>query len=386
MRRRLACTLLLCSPVLAQAAPLDAEMGRYLARYPGMYGGITLSQDDGDRSFDAAGQRRDGVAPTYGAGNQFATRQAELRLQWFFPMFETEQIPLVSSRLWAARTTLGYSMLETQGPIQGFITQNGLRESRGGVNDVVLEFGPVLAGSANWREKGATPYSLLLLGRAVIPVGARDADAPHNAGGNVLSWGATLGGYWHPLPRLYLDAGVGLRSYQKDEEPAFGAQTPAQRGDDRLMDATVSLRILRDVYAGLSWQRREGDANTYEAIRFTANPPAAGVGMETFPDPAPVQDGGTASTQWAASLSWFLTQRWRLDLQWTRALSGRSGELDVPYLQQLQGCAALQNCNPQPNGRDHVDGLGSARTLASDIVTLGLRWSFGQGDFFLSGL
>lgn len=377
--------LVLCalSAGAAHAEAPSLEMGRYLSKYPAMYSTLSFSSSARDEIFDAQGAKAASAVPTYGMGNGFGEKRASMQFEWHFPMFETEALPFVSSRLWTARATFGWSQLDTSGPITSFIAANKLVENADGLNDVQLEFGPLLWGSKDWRTRKDTPFSLMLLAQAQVPVGQRSADSPNNAGvANAFGFGGKLGMHWRPLPRVYLDAGAGWKHFLKNEEPAFGAQEPRVRGDEQAYDLSVNARLFGSVYAGLSGYRREGGANTYQGLRFSANPPAAGAGNVTFPDPAPISDQGTLEQGVAASLRWFFTPRVSAALHYLQPRSGRSGEFDVPYLQRTSGCPA---CATSPNGSDHVDGLGAARSWANETWMLSLAWNYGQGDFWLKG-
>ena len=369
----------------AASAPPDLDMGRYLTKYPALYSTLTLSSQDGDEIFDAQGGKQATAAPTYGAGNAFGERRAQMQLEWHFPWFETEQLPFISSRLWTARARLGYAQLDTRGPIAAVPGGSGgqVETNNGGLTDIELEFGPVLVGSRDWRTRTDTPLSVILLGQALIPAGQRNSDAPHNVGlANAFGYGARLGAHWRPLRGFLIDAGAGWRGYTANEEPAFGAQEPAKRGDEFHYDLSLNLRLFNGLYAGASWWSLEGDANTYEKVRFASNPPTAGLGMETMPDPAPLQDGGTAMRTLGVSLRWFVTPRFSAALHVLQPRSGRSGEFELPYTQQATGCAATLSCNPQGNGSARVDGLGAARRDASRSLMLSLAWNYGQGDFW----
>lgn len=363
----------------AQAEAPDLGLGRYLSKYPGMYASVQVSRDPRDSVFDQSGEKIDGVLPTYGAGNEFAETRGTLALEWHFPWFETAGIPLVSDRLWSARATLGYARLETQGPIEDAVAEQDGVAKGDGLTDIDLAFGPVLYGSRDWRTRKTTPLSLLLLFNLGLPVGERDPDAPNNVGSNVFSYGATLGGHAQVSGWL-LDAGLAWRGYARNHEPAFGAQEPAQRGDDFVFDATLARRLLRDLYLSVSWHQRSGGDNQYSELRYSANPPPPSLPIyETFPDPGNFHDGGTRLSQLAVGLHGYLGQRLLLSLDYVMPQSGRSGGFDLPYLEQLSDCAALGGCNPQANGSDPVDGLFSARSYASEYFVLGAQWNFGQG-------
>lgn len=369
--------MLVCGP-LAAHPDLLLDSGRYLARHPGLTVGLSLLHDPRDRSFGADGQRQPGVAPAYGPGSEFPLTQVTVDLENHFPLFEAEALPFVSSRLWTARAMFGYAETATRGPLGAAAVADGAPASKSGIHDLDLAFGPVLFGSQDWRSRSATPLSLILLGELRVPIGAQDPAAPNNAGGGVFAWGARLGGHWQAqnpqLRGLRLDAGLRLRWYEADQEPAFNAQTPTQTGRDLEFDATLAQRLWRNVHAQVSYYRRDGSANEYRRIRSSAQPPAAGPLQDSFPDPAPLRDAGSREQRLQLGLGAFLTPQLWLSVAWTRPLAGESGRITVPYLQQPAGCEALGSCRPTANGSDVVDGLGNARTYASDSVLLRLRW------------
>ncbi|GAC1627648.1 MAG: hypothetical protein NVS9B10_16850 [Nevskia sp.] len=103
--------------------------------------------------------------------------------------------------------------------------------------------------------------------------------------------------------------------------------------------------------------------------------PPPGPLMDTFPAPSPQRDQGTREQRLQLGLGGFVTPRLWLGAQYAHPLSGRSGGFDLPYRQQTQNCTAFGNCMPTANGSAHVDGLGSARTYASDSFQISLRWS-----------
>lgn len=354
------------------------DSGRFLARHPGLIVGLSLLHDPRDESFASDGRRQPGVAPAYGSGSEFPLRRASVDLDWHFPLFETEALPFLSTRLWNARAVFGYSDVSTHGPIADAAAAQDAPSSKSGLHDVDLAFGPVLFGSADWRNRAATPLSLILLGELRLPFGAQDPDAPNSAGESVFAWGGRLGGHWQPqtpwLQGFRLDAGVRVRWYEADQEPAFNAQAPTQAGRDLEFDATVARRVWRGIHAQASYYRRDGAASEYRNLRATANPPTADPLQVGFPDPAPLRDGGSREQRLQFGLGLFVTQRLWLALTYTHPLSGRSGELTVPYLQQGSECTALGRCTPQVIGTDTVDGLGRGRSFASDSIGLRLRW------------
>ena len=385
---RSAALLLLALPLAASAGePVLLDFGRYLAKYPAMYATLSYADDARDAIYDADGNKQSGVAPTYGRGSRFPERRADVQFEWFFPFFETEALPFISSRLWTARATLGYARPAAKGPIADYAASHELRGAQSGITDIALQFGPVLYGSADWRTRSDTPLSVLLLGELSLPVGRRDPDAAVNAGSNVFSYGATLGAYWRPIAGVLVDGGAHWRAYSKNDEPAFDAQEPSHLGSLWSLDATLAVRIWRSLYASGSYYDARGADDEYNNVRASAHPqPATMPLMDSFPAPGTFRDAGTRDRRAAAAIHWFALQRLRLSLHYVLPLSGRSGEFDLPYEQQLQDCVALPTgCSPSANGSDHVDGLGGARVYASRYFLLSATWNFGQGDFWLSG-
>lgn len=381
MKAWLALALLL--PLSVSAEPVAMEFGRYLVKYPGLYSTWAYSADARDRVFAQSGDEVDSATPTFGSGVAFPERRGRVQLEWHFPFFETEALPFISSRTWTARATLGYSRSKTEGAIKTFIAANdGVNESSG-FNNVDLSFGPSLFGGGDWRAQTQTPFSMLLLFNLGLPSGERDPDAPNNTGSNVFSYGATLGAHvqWH---RLLVDVGLEHRRYSENEEPAFGAHEPTRRGADTELDLTVAGKLFTGWYLSGSFFARDGAANDYERVRFSQDPPGANVGMETFPDPGVHRDGGTEQRRLDLAAHWFARPDLRLSLHYVQPLSGRSGEFDLRYLEQEQNCQTLPGgCDPQPNGSDRVDGLGAARSYASDYWMLTITYSHEQGDFWL---
>lgn len=385
MKRLLLGLLLGGAPWMAQAGTADVDFGRYLAKYPGMYASAALVHEPRDEIFDAKGDRVGSSVPTYGPDNAFPQTTGRVRLEWHFPFFETEAIPFVSARLWTARAQMGYARGDTEGAIAGAARARGGEPYSDGLTDLELDFGPVLYGSRNWREREATPLSVLLLAGLRIPVGERNADAPNNVGANTFAWRLTLGAHARPAPHWLVDAGLRWQGYAVNQEPAFGAQEPARQGADLAADVTLARRLVPDWYLSASLYARRGDANAYSDVRFAANEPQPDLLMETFPSRDTQHDGGTRELKLDLGAHWFATQRVLVALRWQHPLAGESGEFDLPYLQQLQDCEALPllGCDPQPNGAAHVDGLGAARVYASDVVWLSASWNFGQGDPWL---
>lgn len=376
--RALLPAMLALLPGLAAATPPEPlEFGRYLSKYPGLYVQATTSYDARDSSFDAHGHRVDSAVPTYG-DNAFPETRLTLDFDWHLPLFEAAAIPFVSSRLWNARARVGYAKTRTDGPIGDLARSAGGARAKSGISDLELAFGPTLVGSSDWRSRTATPLSVLLLAEVRLPIGARDPAAPNSTGDGTYAWGGRLGAHWQPqgwLAGFLVDGGLRYRAYGGDPEPAFGAQSPRQQGRDLFADATVARRLWRGLYAQVSYLHRDGAANEYRNVRFTANPPPPALLMDGFPDPATQRDRGTREQTLQVGLGGFVTQRLWLGAQYAHPLAGRSGAFDQPYLQQAANCQATNSCQPQAYGSDRVDGLGSARAYASDTFLLSIRWA-----------
>jgi hypothetical protein len=370
-------------PGLGQAVE-DAGVqafGRYLPLYPGLYANANLAYDPRDKVFDASGDEQDTVTPNLAGSNEFPQTRGALAFQWYFPMFESEQLPFFSNRLHTARMTFRAAEVETRGPLENFIAANSLENNASGIGDLTLEFGSFLAGSGHWRERRTTPFAVLALVGVTIPTGEYDADAPANAGSNQYAFHGMLGLHWQPADGWLLDGGLTWKTFDNNEEPAFGANEPAQLGDLVIADLSLTRRLLQGLYLSGFLQYQDGDANEYENPRFAVNPPPPGLGMENIPTPGIYADEGTQLFSAGASLNWFFTQNWLAGVHVIAPLDGESGEFVLPFSSQLAGCQLLNNCMPAPSGQSAtVDGLGGARSYASNIVLLTLGYSFGRGD------
>lgn len=384
---RLATAVLVGLPLIAVAAPDALEFDRDLSRYPGLVATLALSHDPRDAVYGEDGGKVDGVVPAYGS-NRFPETRLNAAFDWRFPLFGSAAIPLVSDRLWVGRAATGYAYTQSQGPIGDAADANGGPRAKSGITDLDLAFGPVLWGSADWATREATPLSVLLLAEARLPIGARDANAPYNAGDGVYAIGGRLGAHWQPrgdwLRGWFLDGGLRYRHYGRDDEPVFGANSPAQPGDDVFVDATLARRLFRRVYAQVSYWQRDGADNEYRGVRSSAHPPPAPATgpltppQDTFPDPGGFRDAGVSERRLQFGVEGFVTERIRIGLQYVVPLSGHGGGFDLPYLTQNQNCQAAGNCMPTRYGSDHVDGLGSARAYASDYALLSLTFALPQ--------
>lgn len=376
-----AITGLVPTPGHAVEAPEVQSFGRYLPLYPGLYANASLGYDPRDDVYDASGDESGTTTPNLPGSNEFPQTRGTLAFKWYFPMWEDEQFPFFSNRLHTARLTLRAVGTDTNGPLENFIDSNGLENNASGIGDLTLEFGSFLAGSENWRERKHTPFAVLALIGVTMPTGEYDADAPANAGGNQYAFHGTLGLHWQPADGWLMDSGLTWKIFDNNEEPAFGAHEPVQLGDLLIADLSLSRRLLTNFYLSGFLQYQDGDANEYENPRFAVNPPPPAPLMENIPTPGTYEDDGTKLFTAGASLNWFVTQNWLAGVHVIAPLDGESGEFVLPFSSQLAGCQLLNNCMPAPSGQSvTVDGLGGARSYASNIVLLTLAYSFGRGD------
>lgn len=401
-RALLPLSMLLCAaPSLAGDPP--PLFGRYLPLHPGLYIDAGYGQDDRDRSYDQQGHERAGAAPQAGGKTSFPESRFTTRFTWHFPLFEGEDLPFLSSRTHLARVTLSHNRVRTRGTLADFAADTSddagtdaddLRNNGSGIGDPMFEFGSFLLGSPVAATRGGErpPYSLLLLAGLTAPFGTYDRDAPANSGGNRWVTHLQLGGHWQPRPGSILEAGFTWRRYDRNENPAFGALSPAQQGDDRVFDLSLTQLLWRGVYVGAYGTDRQGSANTYEGVRFAPNRPTPVVVLpdptstfsDNFPTPGRYRDGGTALREVGGSLQWFATQRLLLGLHFSQPLSGKSGQFSLPYTDRTPaGCTeGALGCAYSPGTTVLVDGLGPARSYASPRWTLSLAWQFGLGDLY----
>lgn len=379
--RWLAGAALLAAPQLFAAPP---EFLPYRPLYPGLYLDAGIEVDTGDESFDDDGRRRDSALPGLAGRSKLPSRELDLRLAWTFPLFEQEALPFLSNRLHTARVRLRYRDLASDGAIGDFIdTRTDLQRAGGGLGDLTAEFGSYLSGSAQWREGVTGPLSTLLLVGLRLPVGVYDREAPANAGSNQLAAHVKLGAHGAPWPGAYADAGLGWRVVGRNEEPAFGALAPTDPGDEWLWDLQLAQRLRPGLYLALGAQGVEGAASGYRDPRFTTAATAAPApGSDLLPVAGTYHDDGHASRAAHLGLHWFATQRLIAALHWTHPFDGHSGEFDLALQQRTPaGCApGVIGCVTTPAGSVRQDGLGSARSLASDRIGLTLTWQFGLGE------
>jgi hypothetical protein len=372
------------SPAWAVEDASVQAFGRYKPLYPGMYATANLAHDPRDAVFDADGDETGTTMPNLAGDSEFPQTRGTLAFQWTFPMWESEQLPFFSSRLHTARLTFRAADIETRGTLETFIDANGLENNASGIGDLTLEFGSFLAGSDNWRERKTAPFAVLALVGVTLPSGAYDADAPANAGSNAYAFHGTLGLHWQPAAGWLFDGGLTWKTFDNNEEPAFGANEPSQLGDLLIADASLTRRLAGNFYLGGFLQYQDGDANEYEDLRFAVDTPPTRAGREgTEPIPGKYRDDGTELLTAGASLNWFITQNWLAGLHIIMPLQGESGEFVLPFQDRPAGCGVVRTglCAPTPSGQSvTVDGLGEARSYASNVILLTLGYSFGRGD------
>lgn len=390
--RLITLTLALLLPLQSGAAP---QFGRYMPLYPGQYLDLSYEMDDGERAFAADGQEQDTAVASWPDPTALPRDSMSASLTWHFPWFESYGAPFISSRTWMARISLRHARTSTEGGLSAFINDtdddastdaDDLRNNGSGIGDMSFEFGTYLFGSptANWRSRERSPLALLALLGLTANFGEYDRDAPVSAGSNTPSAHGQLGLHWQPWSGAFVDAGLKYTEYFKNQDAAFGALAPSQQGSDLDLDLSLGQRLLPGLYLQLFASAREGDPNVYENPRFAPNPPSAPPGTDTYPTPGRYRDGGTALRSLGAGLSWFVTQRLRLSLDWTRPLAGESGAFELPYtIRTPQGCTVgAVGCTTVAGESIVTDGFGPARVLASDRLSLHLSFSFLERDTF----
>jgi hypothetical protein len=385
---------LLCT--LASAGDEPARFGRYMPLYPGFYTQATVSRDAHDRVFDEAGEERDSATPQLAGRTELPEQRLDAHAIWTFPLFEAAEVPFFRDRLHTIRLHWGYARHDSEGTLADFArdpsddasTQaDGLNTGSSGVTDLTLEFGSWLWGSGAWRGAQQSRHSLLLLGGVRLPTGVYDRDTPVNPGSNTAAFHVQLGFYGRPWAGGHFDAGIGHRAYLKNQDPAFGGLHPTNQGNDLYWDASFAQRFASGWYLSAFTDGFKGDANSYADIRFTPNPPPEPSTVppsDRFPTPGVYQDGGTKRIRAGFGLQGFIAQRWLVGVHYVMPLSGRSGELDVPYSnRQPAGCTVgATGCNVTAGDTVHTDGLGVARVFASPSIALTLTLNFGQGDSY----
>lgn len=381
-----AMVLLIMMPALAQELP--PQPGRYMPFYPGMYLTGAYSHDTRDSSYDQTGTLRDSAAPQAGGKTKLATDNVLSTFTWHFPMFESYGLPFISSTTHMARVTLRYSKASTDGALKSFISSKpDLMEKGDGLGDTTLEFGSFLYGAQDWRTRTQNPFTLLALVGVNVPTGVYESNAPNNTSSNTWAFHGKLGAQWQPWTGGYLEAGGGYRSYAGNEEPEFGALAPHRQGKDRFWDLSVTQRIWQSLYVGVFLTQRKGDANEYRNPQFTPNPdaPTPPANSDNYPTPGVYFDKGTELSTLGLSLQYFLTQHWLAALHFTKPISGRSGQFQLPYTNRTPANCIVGSltCQTSDSGSSVlVDGMGPARSFGTNNVTLTLSYNFDLGDFF----
>lgn len=388
--------VLLSLPVAAAASELPPAFGRYMPLFPGLYGTLGVYQDDRDSVFDRSGAERDSASPNAGGRTAFPEKTAIGELMWHFPMFETYRVPFFSARTHFAKVRLSFTETRTEGRLDEFAADpsddasteaDRLENSGSGNGDLAMEFGSYVYGSpaAGWRARRSTPLAVLASGSLILPFGAYNRDAPVSAGSNTASIQGRLGVHWQPWAGGLIDYGMAYREYFQNYDAAFGRTMPTQQGDDKTWDLSVAQRLLPGLHVAVFGLRRDGAPNRYDSPRFAVNVPQPMVmGNSTAPAPGTYTDGGTGLTTFGIGLNYFVTQRWLAALQYMHPHSGRSGEFDLPYNEHTPaGCKnGAPTCTTMPAGSVRVDGLGPARSYASDRLVLTLTHNFGLGDTY----
>lgn len=381
----------------ASAAQATPTFGRHMPLYPGQYLNASFSSDDGDRAFAADGSERDTSVPSLAGRTQLPRDAVEMRLTWHFPLFETYELPFVSSRMWVAAASLRFADTQAEGALADFALDDSddadtdadeLRTGGSGVGDASLSLGTYLYGapSSQWRTRERAPLAVLARLGLDFPVGDYHRDAPVSAGSNTPALWLELGLHAQPWNGAFIDAGLRLTEYYKNQDPAFGALAPSQQGDRWSWDLSLAQRLGGGVYLSVFASGFDNEANRYDNPRFAPNPPPTDIPFNTdnYPTPGSYFDRGTELRSAGVGLSAFLTQRLLLGLHYSRPLSGRSGEFDLPYTNRTPaGCTpGSVGCLLRDGDSVRVDGLGPARSLASDRLTLTLQFNFLARDTF----
>ncbi|MEQ1437811.1 transporter [Fontimonas sp. SYSU GA230001] len=377
---------LLLMAARAQADVADTTLGRYLPLYPGLYLDLRDAHDPRDRVFDAGGDERDTATPSLAGHSSFPLHEVAARFTWTFPLFESQGVPLLSSRLHTARATLRYARVRARGRLADYVgSRDDLTDDGSGVGDTTLEFGTFLWGGSDWRSEASAPggAGLLLLG-INVPTGVYEHEAPVNAGTNHWAFHAQLGGAVRPWAGALFEAGAGYRVHLVNYEPQFGGLAPSEQGDDAWIDLSLAQRLLPGLHLSVSLAERRGRANRYDDPQYAPNAPAAPPNSDTYPTPGRYADDGTSLRSAGLALHWFATQRVLVSAGYVRPLAGRSGEFDLPFTSRSPaGCIeGAVTCTTSPGETVRVDGLGPARSYASDHWAVSLRYNFGQGDTF----
>ncbi len=383
--------------ISAAGAESPPEPWRDRPFYPGLYMTTGYERDARDAVFDQQGHRADTAMPTRDGVTSFPESRIQTQLSWYFPLFEAYGIPYISDHLFISRIRLGYQDTRAEGSLDGFIATNPdvrPRTSSGGsgLEDIVFEWGSFVFGRRDWRNSPTMDnrFSMLALVGLTLPVGHYDRQAPVSPGNNALAWHARLGLQWQPWAGSSLDGGLAYRWHDENPEPAFGGLTPARRGDDLLLDLSLTQRLLPRFHLTAFATARDTGANEYSNLSYAPNappapaPPLLGT-SRSYPLPGTYRDDGTRLFSAGASLHFFATQNLLASLSYTRPVSGRSGQFPLPFTQEQclpGGTGGALTCFEGDGPTLLQDGAGAARTFASDSWMLTLTYKFNEKELF----
>lgn len=382
--RRLVAGCLVLAPVAALADDLPV-FAPYRPLYPALYLDVGVTHDGGDAAFDAGGHRQGSALPVLGGDSRLRETRAVARFAWTFPMFEAEGLPFFSDRLHTARVTIRAADLQPRGAIDHLEDVAAPEGGDGsGLGDTTLEFGSFLAGSGRWREGHVDPVSVLLLFGLTVPTGVYEHEAPANAGSNRPAGHVKLGVHARAWTGGFADVGVGYTEHGTDEEPAFGGLVPSKQGGAVSWDARLAQRLRPGLYLAFGVEGYDGSANRYEDVTYVPTaPPPPPLSDVTAAD-GTFRDDGTSWMAGSVALRWFVLPRLAATIEYRHPFAGESGEPTIDLVSRTPaGCdPASLTCAVNDSGRARVDGLGGARSLASDRIGLSVTWQFGQGDTF----
>lgn len=393
-------TILIALSVPAAAQELPPQFGRYMPLYPGLYFNGGYASDERDATYDRRGDEQDSAAPQSGGQTAFPEKSVAGSFTWHFPMFESQGLSFLANRTHLARVTFRYVDTETTGRLAAYTADDSddastnadnLRNNGKGIGDTTLEFGSFLWGSQHWRTRERTPLAVLLLLGVKVPTGVYEHESPNNAGSNQWTFQGTLGAHGEPWRGGFIDAAYGYRAHSTNYEPQFGGLAPYDQGDDQLWDLSLAQRVAPGLYVTAFATDRRGEPNHYRNPHYAPNAPEApppGPGNYTsrnFPTPGTYYDDGTALRAYGLAVQYFLAQRWLAAVHYTTPQSGRSGQFELPFTNRqctVGGGQSSSSCMDSDAGSVIVDGMGPARSYASDRLMITLTYNFGQGDVF----
>ncbi|HKY93429.1 MAG TPA: transporter [Nevskiaceae bacterium] len=382
--RRIAAGWLALAPCAALADDLPA-FAPYRPLYPASYLEVGVTHDDGDEAFDAGGHRGASALPVLGGDSRLPETRATARFTWTFPLFEADGVPFFSDRLHTARVTVRAADLRARGAIDDV---EGVGAPEGGdgsgLGDTTLEFGSFLAGSGRWREGKVERVSVLLLFGLTVPTGVYEHEAVANAGTNHPAGHVALGLHARAWTGGFADVGVRYTGHGTDEEPAYGGLVPSRQGGTVSWDARLAQRLRPGLYLALGVEGFDTSRNRYANVTFVPNAPEPPLLSDVTAVDATFRDGGTSWLAGTLALRWFVLPRLAATVEYRHPFAGESGEpvIDLVF-RTPAGCdPSALTCAVTDAGQARADGLGGARSLASDRIGLSLTWQFGQGDTF----